>query len=61
MSMNVNQDYSQFYAGTEQIKSYSSNPAAKKDTLVKYQFSTTDEHENKVMDKMSKEGKRQIR
>ena len=22
MSMNVNQDYSQFYAGTEQIKSY---------------------------------------
>ena len=29
MSMNVNQDYSQFYAGTEQIKSYGSNPAAK--------------------------------
>jgi hypothetical protein len=27
MSMNVNQDYSQFYAGTEQIKSYGSNPA----------------------------------
>ena len=55
MSMNVNQDYSQFYAGTEQIKSYGSNPAAKKDTLVKYRFSTTDEHGNKVMDKMSKE------
>ncbi len=32
MSMNINQDYSQFYAGTEQIKSYGSNPAAKKDT-----------------------------
>lgn len=55
MSMNVNQDYSQFYAGTEQIKSYGSNPAAKKDTLVKYRFNTTDEHGNKVMDKMSKE------
>ena len=55
MSMNVNQDYSQFYAGTEQIKSYGSNPAAKKDTLVKYWFNTTDEHGNKVMDKMSKE------
>ena len=55
MSMNVNQDYSQFYAGTEQIKSYGSNPAVKKDTLVKYRFNTTDEHGNKVMDKMSKE------
>lgn len=55
MSMNVNQDYSQFYAGTEQLKSYGSNPAAKKDTLVKYRFNTTDEHGNKVMDKMSRE------
>lgn len=55
MALNVNQDYSQFYMGTEQIKSYGSNPAAKKDTLVKYRFNTTDEHGNKVMDKMSKE------
>lgn len=55
MSMNVNQDYSQFYVGTEQLKSYGSNPAAKKDTLVKYRFNTTDEHGSKVMDKMSKE------
>ncbi len=55
MSMNVNQDYSQFYVGTEQLKSYGSNPAAKKDTLVKYRFNTTDEHGNKVMDKMLKE------
>ena len=55
MAMNVNQDYSQFYVGTEQLKSYGSNPAAKKDTLVKYRFNTTDEHGNKVMDKMSKE------
>ena len=52
MSMNVNQDYSQFYVGTEQLKSYGSNSAAKKDTLVKYRFNTTDEHGNKVMDKM---------
>ena len=55
MSMNVNQDYSQFYVGTEQLKSYGSNSAAKKDTLVKYRFNATDEHGNKVMDKMSKE------
>jgi len=55
MSMNVNQDYSQFYAGTEQLKTYGSNSAAKKDTLVKYRFNTTDEHGNKVMDKMSRE------
>ena len=55
MSMDVNQDYSQFYVGTEQLKSYGSNSAAKKDTLVKYRFNTTDEHGNKVMDKMSKE------
>ena len=55
MAINVNQDYSQFYAGTEQLKSYGSNSAAKKDTLVKYRFNTTDEYGNKVMDKMSKE------
>ena len=55
MSMNVNQDYSHFYAGTEQLKSYGSNSAARKDTLVKYRFNTTDEQGNKIMDKMSKE------
>ena len=55
MSINVNQDYSQFFVGTEQLKSYGSNSAAKKDTLVKYRFNTTDEHGNKVMDKMSRE------
>ena len=55
MAINVNQDYSQFYIGTEQLKSYGSNSAAKKDTLVKYQFNTTDKDGNKVMDKMSKE------
>lgn len=47
-------DYSQFYAGTTSIKSYG-NSAYKKDTLVKYEFKTTDEHGNKVMDKMSRE------
>lgn len=54
MSMNVNQDYSQFYAGTEKLKSYG-NSSVKKDTLVKYRFNTTDENGNKVMDKMSRE------
>lgn len=55
MAINVNQDYSQFFVGTEQVKSYGSNLAAKKDTLVKYRFNTTDEHGNKIMDKMSRE------
>lgn len=41
--------------GTEQLKSYGSNSAARKDTIVKYRFNTTDEDGNKVMDKMSKE------
>ena len=47
-------DYSQFYAGTSSIPSYG-NSAYQKDTLVKYEFNTTDAHGNKVMDKMSKE------
>lgn len=55
MVINVDQDYSQFYMGMDQLKSYGSNSAAKKDTLVKYQFNTTDKDGNKVMDKMSKE------
>lgn len=55
MAINVNQNYSQFYAGTEQLKSYGSNSETKKDTIVKYQFNTTDKDGNKVMDKMSKE------
>lgn len=50
----MNIDYSQFYRGTTNIPSYGSD-AYKKDTLVKYEFNTTDEHGNKVMDKMSKE------
>lgn len=33
MMININQNYSQFYAGTEQIKSYGATDS-KKDTLV---------------------------
>lgn len=47
-------DYSQFYRGTTNIPSYGSG-VSKKDTLVKYEFNTTDEHGNKVMDQMSRE------
>ncbi len=50
----MNIDYSQFYRGTTNIPSYGSG-AYKKGTLVKYEFNTTDEHGNKVMDKMSRE------
>ncbi|MCH5272513.1 MAG: hypothetical protein J1E35_02455 [Lachnospiraceae bacterium] len=51
----ISQNYSRFYKGTESLKSYGSNDALKKDTLVKYEFNTTDENGNKIMDKMSKE------
>lgn len=54
MSINVNNGYEQFYKGTEPIKNYGSN-TNKKDKLVRYEFNTTDEHGNKVMDKMSRE------
>lgn len=54
MSMNINQDYSQFYRGTTNIPAYGSG-TNKKDTIVRYEFNTTDEHGNKVMDKMSRE------
>lgn len=56
MSIDIYQNYSQFYKGTESLKTYgSNNRTGKKDTLVKYEFNTTDEYGNKVMDKMSKE------
>ncbi len=54
MSLSISSDYSQFYKGTEQLKSYGSGNG-KKETIVRYEFNTTDEHGNKVMDKMSKE------
>lgn len=47
-------NYSQFYKGTQQIDSYGTGQE-KKDTLVRYEFNTTDEEGNKLMDKMSKE------
>lgn len=55
MSIDIYQNYSQFYKGTESLKTYGSKSAAKKDTLVRYEFNTTDEKGNKVMDKMTKE------
>ncbi len=57
MSMNVTQSYGQFYKSSESIKSYGSENELikKKDTLVKYEFNTVDEHGNKIMDEMSKE------
>ena len=54
MSTSINSNYSQFYKGTEQIKNYGSGNG-KKDTIAHYEFNTTDEHGNKIMDKMSKE------
>ena len=50
----INTNYSQFYKGTEQIKNYGT-ASGQKDTVVRYQFNTTDEKGNKIMDKMSKE------
>lgn len=54
MAANINNNYGQFYRGTEQIASYGFG-VGKKDTLVRYEFNTTDEKGNKVMDKMTKE------
>lgn len=54
MAANINNNYGQFYRGTEQIASYGSG-VGKKDTLVRYEFNTTDEKGNKVMEKMTKE------
>ena len=54
MGTTINTNYSQFYRGAEQTASYGST-ASKKDTVARYEFNTTDEHGNKVMDRMSKE------
>ena len=55
MSSIINQNYSQFYKGTESLKSYGSNTAGKKEKLVRYEFNTHDEKGNKIMDQMSRE------
>lgn len=54
MAINVNNGYEQFYKGTEPIKNYGSNKNAK-NKLVRYEFNTTDEKGNKIMDQMSRE------
>ena len=54
MSATIHPNYSQFYKGSEAIKTYGSGSGAK-DTIVRYEFNTTDAHGNKIMDKMSKE------
>ena len=58
MTMNVTHNYSQFYKGSEPLKSYGSGGEGlmvPKDTLVKYEFNTTDEHGNKIMAPLSRE------
>ncbi len=59
MGVDIYQNYSQFYRGTEPIKTYG-NGGNKKDTLVKYEFNTTDEKGNKIMDKMTREETLQV-
>ena len=54
MSMNINSNYSQFYKSSESIRGMKSGNG-QKDTIVRYEFNTKDEHGNKIMDKMSKE------
>lgn len=59
MQINVNNTYEQFYKGTEQLKNYGSDGNGKT-RLVRYEFNTTDEKGNKIMDKMSKEETLQV-
>lgn len=54
MASDISGNYRQFYRGTEQIPGYGSG-TGRKDTVVHYEFRTTDEKGNKVMDKMTKE------
>jgi len=62
MSIGIGKDYSQFYRGTEALPVYGSDAQTAKesglpcyDTIVRYEFNTTDEHGNKIMDKMTRE------
>lgn len=54
MAINLNNGYEQFYRGTDPIKNYGSD-TNRKNKLVRYEFNTTDEKGNKIMDKMSRE------
>lgn len=55
--MNISQNYDRFYKGAEPLKSYGSggDGLTPKDTLVKYELSTTDEYGNKIMEPLTKE------
>lgn len=59
MAVNLYQNYSQFYKGTEPIQSYGHSENGK-DTLVKYEFNTTDAAGNKLMDQMTREETLQV-
>lgn len=55
MSMEINSgNYSQFFKGMQDIPSYGSGEGQKKQ-IARYEFNTTDENGNKIMDKMTKE------
>ncbi len=53
MAMDIS-DYSRFYKDTQYLPHYGSMAGAK-DTLVKYEFNTTDEKGNRIMEPMTKE------
>lgn len=59
MAVNIYQNYSQFYKGSEPIPSYGHSENGK-DTLVKYEFNTTDAAGNKLMDQMTREETLQV-
>lgn len=48
-------DYSSFYRGTAPANTYGYGNTGRQKQVVKYEFNTTDEHGNKIMDKMSRE------
>ncbi len=55
MSMEINSsNYCQFFKGMQDIQSYGSADGQKKQ-IARYEFNTTDENGNHIMDKMSKE------
>lgn len=56
MSLHIN-NYQPFYVGTESLTTsgYGEELNCNKDTLVKYEFNTTDQNGNKIMDKLNHE------
>ena len=51
----MNTDYSAFYRGSAPAKTYGAGDTGRQTQVEKYEFNTTDEHGNKIMDKMSRE------